>query len=346
MTGYLAPDVGSQRKAPDSVAPKLGRLGLGCAGIGNLYRALPDSRATATVEAAWDAGIRYFDTAPHYGLGLSEHRLGAVLRGKPRDEFVVSTKVGRLLVPKQGVQAAETDPRTHGIQDGPRDPEGFDVPASSRRVWDFSEHGIRQSIEESLERLGLDRVDIAYLHDPDVHDLAAGIRDGLPALEKLRAEGLVDAVGVGTNSAEAALECVESADLDLVMLAGRYTLLEQPNVPLLERCLERGTRVVNVGAFNSGLLARQDVPDDAHYNYAQAPLEQLERARQLASICGSFGVELPTAALQFGLRHPAVVNVTVGANSPEQIRVNAHRMAEEVPEELWAELSRRGLIPS
>lgn len=319
---------------------QLGRLGYGAAGLGNLYRAMSDSTSSAITEAAWDAGIRYFDTAPHYGLGLSEHRLGAFLQGKPRQEFVISTKVGRLLVPKQGVTAGDID----GVS--PRDPEGFDVPAASRRVWDFTERGIRQSIEESLERLGLDYLDIAYLHDADIHDLAGGISDGLPALEKLRSEGLVRGIGVGINSAEAALHCVEAVDLDLVMLAGRYTLLEQPQVPLLARCVEKGTGVVNVGAYNSGLLARQDVPDDAHYNYGQAPHELLERARLLAAICASYGVELPTAALQFGLRHPAVVNVTVGATSPEQIRDSASRMEEVVPEELWTELSQRKLIPA
>ncbi|MGX9899391.1 aldo/keto reductase [Arthrobacter sp. SA17] len=336
MSAQTSTDTGSLQ--PGTL--QLGRLGYGAAGLGNLYRAMSDSTATATLEAGWDAGIRYFDTAPHYGLGLSEHRLGAFLQSKPRQEFVISTKVGRLLVPKQGVTVADTP------TDIERDPEGFDVPAASRRVWDFTERGIRQSIEESLERLGLDSVDIAYLHDADMHDLAGGISTGLPALEKLRTEGLVRAIGVGLNSAEAALECVEAADLDLVMLAGRYTLLEQPEAPLLERCVGKGTGVVNVGAYNSGLLARQDVPDDAHYNYGQAPHELLERARQLAAICAGYGVELPTAALQFGLRHPAVVNVTVGATSPQQIRDNAQRMAEEIPEELWSELLRRGLIPS
>lgn len=336
MSAQTSTDAGSLK--PGSL--QLGRLGYGAAGLGNLYRAMTDSTATAILEAAWDAGIRYFDTAPHYGLGLSEHRLGAFLKGKPRQEFVISTKVGRLLVPKQGVDAADSP------TDSGRDPEGFDVPASSRRVWDFSERGIRQSIEESLERLGLDSVDIAYLHDADVHDLAGGISEGLPALEKLRSEGLVRAIGVGLNSAEAALDCVEAAELDLVMLAGRYTLLEQPQVPLMERCIEKGTGVVNVGVYNSGLLARQEIPDDAHYNYGQAPQELLERARQLAAICASYGVELPTAALQFGLRHPAVVNVTVGATSPGQIRGNAQRMAEDIPEELWSELLHRGLIPT
>jgi D-threo-aldose 1-dehydrogenase len=190
--------------------------------------------------------------------------------------------------------------------------------------------------------LGLDHVDIAYLHDPDVHDLQKGISQALPALEKLRAEGLVKAIGVGTNSAEAALECVEAADLDLVMLAGRYTLLEQPSVPLLERCMERGTGVVDVGVYNSGLLARAEVPEDAHYNYERAPRAVVERARALAAVCRDFGVELPTAALQFPLRHPAVVNVTVGASRPEQVTSNASRMEESVPEELWDALEALG----
>ncbi|WP_120520251.1 aldo/keto reductase [Arthrobacter celericrescens] len=307
---------------------KLGRLGFGGAGIGNLYTAIPDGEALATVLAAWDSGVRYFDTAPHYGLGLSEQRLGAVLRDKPRGDFVISTKVGRCLEPQDAA--------------GRRDGEGFDVPADAVRRWDFSEHGIRQSLEDSLERLGLERVDIAYLHDPDAFDLDAGIRQALPVLEKLRGEGLVDAIGVGTNSAEAALACVDGADLDLVMLAGRYTLLEQPGVPLLERSVERGTGIVAVGAYNSGLLARPEVPDDAHYNYGQAPRALLERARALAALCRDFGVELPTAALHFPLRHPAVVNVTVGARSPEQITANATRMETAVPEELWDALDAGG----
>ncbi|MGO4859775.1 aldo/keto reductase [Arthrobacter sp. 2MCAF14] len=305
---------------------QLGKLGFGAAGIGNLYRAMPDAQAASTVNAAWDAGVRYFDTAPHYGLGLSERRLGAVLREKPRTEFTVSTKVGRLLVPNAAGASA-------------KDAEGFDVPATSKRQWDFSEAGIRRSIEESLERLGLDHVDIAYLHDPDVHDLTKGIGEALPALEKLRADGMVKAIGVGTNSAEAALECVEAADLDLVMLAGRYTLLEQPGVPLLDRCVARGTGVVNVGVFNSGLLARPEVAEDARYNYARAPRALVERARALAGVCRDFGVELPTAALHFSLRHPSVVNVTVGASSPEQVSTNAARMNEDLPEGLWAALA-------
>ncbi|WP_113716770.1 aldo/keto reductase [Arthrobacter dokdonensis] len=311
--------------------PDLGRLGFGAAGIGNLYRAMDDDVAAATLGAAWDAGIRYFDTAPHYGLGLSERRLGAVLAAKPRWEFVISTKVGRILEP-----AANPD--------GARDSEGFDVPADTVRRWDPSEAGIRRSIEDSLDRLGLETIDIAYLHDPDVYDLDAGITQALPALEKLRAEGLVRAIGVGANSADALAACIRGADLDLVMLAGRYTLLEQPAAAdLLPLCAERGVGVANVGVYNSGLLARPVVPETANYNYAPAPADILAKARALAACCADYGVELPTAALQFAANHPVVRTVVVGATSPAQITQTAERMAEPVPAALWDELARRGL---
>lgn len=311
-----------------------GPLGFGAAGIGNLYRAVDDSVARAAVEAAWAGGIRYFDTAPHYGLGLSERRLGLALGDKPRGEFLVSTKAGRLLVP------ADNPSRS-------RDDEGFDVPADLRRVWDPTEAGIRRSLEESLDRLGLDYVDVLYLHDPDAYDLEAGITQALPAMVKLRAEGLVKAIGVGSNSSDALLECVQRSELDLVMLAGRYTLLEQPaQENLLPACVEHGVGVVNVGVYNSGLLARATISDDAHYNYVPAPQEILDRARRLAACCAEFGVELPTAALQFSLRHPAVRTVVVGASSPSQIGQNIARMLEPIPEELWEELRRRSLVPA
>jgi D-threo-aldose 1-dehydrogenase len=315
---------------------RLGRLGFGGTGVGNLYRAIPDEQAAGTLEAAWEAGIRYFDTAPHYGLGLSERRMGKALAGKPREEFVLSTKVGRVLVPSPAMKDT-------------KDPEGFDVAAEQRREWDPSEAGVRRSIEDSLERLGLDYIDIAYLHDPDVYSMEDAVRTALPALEKVRGEGLVRAIGVGTNTAGAALQCVEAADLDFLMLAGRFTMLEQPGSDgrpggaLLERCLELDTGVVSVGVYNSGILAKPELPSDAHYNYSQASEEILERARLLARICNEHGVELPTAAIQFPFRHPAVLNVTVGASKPEQISQSAARMAAEVPEELWQELQERGL---
>ncbi|WP_427016352.1 aldo/keto reductase [Pseudarthrobacter sp. P1] len=313
---------------------ELTTLGFGAAGIGNLYRAVSDEMAAATVEAAWDAGIRYFDTAPHYGLGLSERRLGAVLATKPRGEFAISTKVGRVLVPSANPSGA-------------LDAEGFAVPADTVRRWDPSEAGIRRSIEDSLERLGLDSIDIAYLHDPDVYDLQAGISQALPALEKLRAEGLITQIGVGANSADALAACIRGADLDLVMLAGRYTLLEQPALAeLLPLCEEHGVGVANVGVYNSGLLARPVVPADAHYNYVPAPAAILDKARALAACCNEFGVDLPTAALKFSLRHPAVRTVVVGAATPEQISQTAERMAATVPDELWEALVARGLLPA
>jgi D-threo-aldose 1-dehydrogenase len=311
-----------------------GSLGFGAAGIGNLYRAVDDSVARAAVEAAWAGGIRYFDTAPHYGLGLSERRLGLALGDKPRGEFLVSTKAGRLLVPVDNPSRS-------------RDDEGFDVPADLRRAWDPTEACIRRSLEESLDRLGLDYVDVLYLHDPDSYDLEAGITQALPAMVKLRAEGLVKAIGVGSNSSDALLECVQRSELDLVMLAGRYTLLEQPaQENLLPVCVEHGVGVVNVGVYNSGLLARATISDDAHYNYVPAPQEILDRARRLAACCAEFGVELPAAALQFSLRHPAVRTVVVGASSPSQIEQNIARMHEPIPAELWEELRRRALVPA
>jgi D-threo-aldose 1-dehydrogenase len=312
--------------------PDLGRLGFGAAGIGNLYRAMDDAVAAATLGAAWDAGIRYFDTAPHYGLGLSEGRLGAFLATKPRDEFVISTKVGRILEPVDNPSGA-------------RDDQGFDVPADAVRRWDPSEAGIRRSIGDSLDRLGLDRIDIAYLHDPDVYDLDAGINQALPALEKLRAEGIVGAIGVGANSADALRDCLQAADLDLIMLAGRYTLLEQPAAAeLLPLCLNKGVGVVNVGVYNSGLLARPTVPENAMYNYAPAPPQILAHAEALAACCADFGVELPAAALQFAASHPAVRSVVVGASSASQITQTAQRMAADIPAALWDAMVDRGLL--
>ncbi|WP_404321130.1 aldo/keto reductase [Arthrobacter luteolus] len=316
------------------IGAALGPLGFGCAGIGNLYRGMTDADAAAALHAAWDGGSRYFDTAPHYGLGLSERRLGAFLSGKPRDEFVVSTKVGRLLVENSEFSGEELDD------------EGFAVPARYRRQWDPSEAGIRRSLEESLDRMGLERADILYLHDPDAYDLAAGIEQGLPALEKLRAEGAVDAIGVGANSAQTLLACVEAAELDYIMLAGRYTLLDQPAAQqLLPRCLEKGVQVINVGVYNSGILARPRVSAGSHYNYAPASGELRAKAARIAEVCEKFGADLPTAALHFSLRHPAVAAVVAGASSAAQAAQNASRMQVRVDEELWEALAEEGLIP-
>ncbi|WP_241246013.1 aldo/keto reductase [Microbacterium sp. 4R-513] len=310
-----------------------GPLGLGAASIGNLYREVDDARARGALDAAWDGGIRYFDTAPHYGLGLSERRLGDFLRDKPRDDYIVSTKVGRLLEPNPAFA-------------GGRDlAQGFDVPDDVLRRFDASAEGIRRSLEESLERLALDRVDILYLHDPDAYDLEWGLRDGLPALAALRDEGLVEAIGIGVNDSAVATRAVVEGDLDLVMIAGRYTLLEQTAAEdLLPACAARGVRVVAAAPFNSGLLATSGPRADATYNYGEAPAEVIERASAIARVCAAFGVELPAAALQFPLRHPAVTTVVVGTANPASISENIARISAPIPDELWAVLADRGLV--
>ncbi|NUS49905.1 MAG: aldo/keto reductase, partial [Nocardioidaceae bacterium] len=222
----------------------VGRLGLGAANVGNLYRALSDDEAQAVLQAAWDGGVRTFDTAPHYGLGLSEERLGRFLRTKPRDDFVLSTKVGRLLRP---------DPSWTGGDDDAHD---FVVPARQHRVWDTSPAGLRRSLEESLERMGLDRVDVVYLHDPERYDLDRTLDEGLTGLAALREAGLVAEVGVASMDTAALAASARTGVLDRLMVAGRWTLLDRSAAAdVLPACREHGVRVVAAAVFNSGLLA-------------------------------------------------------------------------------------------
>ena len=313
--------------------PKLTELSLGCAQLGNLYQAIPDAQARATADAAWNAGIRYFDTAPHYGLGLSERRLGEALAARPRGQYVVSTKVGRLLEP---LSVAKTLMDTDG--------GGFDVPATHRRVWDFSRDGVLRSLEESLGRLRLDRVDIVYLHDPDDHYHDAR-RHSYPALEELRGQGVVKAIGAGMNQTQMLTDFARNTDMDLLMLAGRYSLLEQPALDaLLPLCEQRGIALVAAGVFNSGLLGRRRPAPDARYNYAAAPPELVQRAVRIAEICERHGSSLPAAALAFPLGHPAVVSVCIGARSPEQVKRNAELLQAHPPADLWTELKTAGLL--
>lgn len=308
-------------------------LGFGAAQLGNLNRETTDEASAAAVDAAWDAGIRVFDTAPHYGLGLSERRLGAALRGRPRDEYVLSTKVGRLLEP--------TPERA-----GEQDEHGFHVPATHRRVWDFSRDGILRSLEASLERLGLDRVDVVYLHDPDDH-LEQAATEGMDALVALRDEGVVGAIGAGMNQSAALAELVRRSDVDVVMLAGRYTLLDQGALDdLLPLALERGVGVVAAGVYNSGLLSRAEVQADAHFDYLPASDELVARARALAERCAAHGVTLPDAAVQLPLRHPAVVSVVLGTRTAEQVREGVRRASAPIPQALWRELEASGELRS
>lgn len=313
----------------------LPRLGYGAANIGNLYRALTDDKAWEILQAAWDAGIRYFDTAPHYGLGLSERRLGQFLATKPRDQYVISTKVGRLL---------ELNPGGGGELDLAHD---FAVPATLKRVWDFTAAGIRQSVEDSLERTGLDRFDVLYLHDPERNNLQDGLDQAIPAMAGLRDAGLVRAVGVGSMDTDALLASVNTGALDLLMVAGRYTLAEQPALAdVIPACRRHGVGIVNASIFNSGLLATDTPKTDARYEYGAVPIDVLERVKAIAETCREHGVSLPTAALQYTLRDDAVLSVVVGGSKPEHVRQNAARLHEHVPDELWVTLADRGLIPA
>ncbi|WP_256843016.1 aldo/keto reductase [Ornithinimicrobium cryptoxanthini] len=314
-----------------------GRLGLGSANTGNLFSAMTHDEAHALLDAAWEGGIRHFDTAPHYGIGLAEERLGAFLQAKPREQFHLSTKVGRLLVPNEEF-AGERD-LFHQ----------FDVPATRRRIVDYSPDGIRRSLEDSLDRMGLDRVDTIYVHDPEQHgdeNTRPILESAIPAVCGLREEGLIARAGVGTGSVEAARAAVAVGGVDVLMLAGRYTLLEQPAHPeLLQECQEAGVGIVNTAQFNSGLLATPTPTRASHYEYVAVPDDKFERAERLAQVCARHDVELPAAALQFGLQNPQVVAVVMGAATPAQVRENVARINAPVPAALWDDLRQEGLIP-
>jgi D-threo-aldose 1-dehydrogenase len=300
-------------------------LGLGGSTIGNLYRPVDDEAAFAAVEAAWEGGIRYFDTAPHYGLGLSEQRLGRALQGKPRDEYTISTKVGRLLVPNSA-------PTGSDLEAG-----GFAVRDDLVRVRSYTRDGVLRSIESSLERLGLDRIDVVYVHDPEDHmDIA--IAEAVPALVALREQRMLGAVGVGMNYVEPLRRFVAETDVDVIMVAGRWTLVDHSAEPLLNECAEAGVAVVAAAPFNSGLLARPQPASDAMFDYGPAPADVVDVARACARACELRGVELPAAALQFPLRHPAVVSVVTGMRTASQVTSNLTWIAAEIDARLWAEI--------
>lgn len=304
---------------------QLTELGLGGGPLGNHTRAITDEQAIETVDAAWAGGVRYFDTAPHYGLGLSERRMGQALRARPRDEFVISTKVGRLLEP---------NPAPTGSDLGAAD---FDVPDDLVRRFDFSRDGVQRSLEASLQRLGLDRVDIVYVHDADDH-VDDAVDQAIPALIELRDQGVIGAVGVGMNQWQAPLRMVRETDLDVVMLAGRWTLLDRSGQSLLDECAARNVRVVAAAPFNSGLLARDRPRSGSTFDYVPAAQPVLARAAELARICEQFGVPLPAAALQFPLRSTAVAAVVAGLQSVAEVETALDNVAAAVPPEAWARL--------
>jgi D-threo-aldose 1-dehydrogenase len=298
------------------------RLGFGTAGIAGLFEAVDDQQAAAALGAAWTAGIRRFDSAPFYGLGLAEVRLGAFLRGRPRDAATVSTKVGRVLV--------ATEPGE------PVEHEMFAGAMPMRVVRDYSADGVRRSVEDSLARSGLDRFDALYVHDPDDH-WAAAVDEAIPALAQLRAEGLVGSIGVGMNHADALCRFVRETDIDEVLVAGRYSLLDRSAThELIPLCESRGVRVVVGGVLGSGVLA--DPSPTAHYRYQPVSPQVLQVALEMQRRCAAYGLPLVAAAMQLPLRDPGVGTVLLGARSAEEVHTALAMTAVKVPDELWAEL--------
>ncbi len=311
-----------------------GPLGMGGAPLGNLGSAIPDDEASQAIEAGWAAGIRHFDTAPHYGAGLSERRMGQALRDKPRDSYTLSSKVGRLLDPVDGVPELD-----HGFQHG----------LSFARRLDYTHDGALRSVEDSLGRLELDRLDIVYIHDCAADWLGAAWREQFDialagaarALARLRDEGVIRAWGFGVNLVEPCLLALQRADPDLFLIAGRYTLLDHTALPeLLPACERRGAHVVIGGPYNSGLLA-----GGTTFDYATAAPEVAARAQRIEVVCGSHGVDLKAAALQFCAAHPATAAVIPGPRTATEATQNAEMMTQPIPQALWIELKAEGLLP-
>jgi D-threo-aldose 1-dehydrogenase len=305
------------------------RLGLGGAPLAGLFESVRDEDARATLSTAYGAGIRYFDTAPFYGHGRGEARLGAFLREQPRDDFVLSTKVGRVLVP-----AAEGAIEDHQYKDVlPLNP-----------VFDFSADGILRSFESSLERLGLERVDILHVHDPDAHHREV-LEEAFPALSRLRDEGRIAAIGAGMNQWEMLCDFAREADFDCFLLAGRYTLLDQSALPrLLPECEKRGISILIGGPYNSGVLAAGS-RGSGHYDYERPAPAILEKVARLETVADRHRVPLKAAALQFPLAHPAVASVIPGARTAAEVEENVRMFSHPIPSAFWSDLRSENLLP-
>jgi len=316
----------SERVLLGRTALSVTRFGLGTAPLAGLFEEVPEDKALQIIERAWDAGIRHFDTAPLYGHGLAEMRLGKALRDKPRDEFVLASKVGRLL---RG--------------DAPPEPgQSFRGTPPVNPVFDFSYEGVMRSVDESLERLQLERIDILHIHDPDNHYNEA-VQGAYKALDHLRSEGVIRAVGAGMNQAEMLARFARDGDFDCFLLAGRYTLLDQVALnELLPLCVERGIGIIAAGVYNSGILA--DPKPGARYNYTAAPGPLLERARSIKTVCDTHRVPLKAAAVQFPIGHPAVNCVVVGCRSVAQLDESLEMFEVDIPPALWQDLKAEGLL--
>ena len=312
----------------------VGPIGYGSAALGNLYRPRPEDEWPGIVPAAWEAGVRYYDTAPHYGLGLAEERLRESLRAFPRDEYVLSTKVGRVLDPNPDYRPGDTDIANL-----------FDVPATLRRRFDYSRDGVLRSVEDSLRRLGVDRIDVLFVHDPDDHEREA-LEGAFPALDELRSQGVIRSYGAGMNQTAMLTRFVRETDLDIVMCANRYTLLDpSAEEELLPAAQERGVSVAVAAVFNSGILATDRPAPDATFVYGAASPELIARVNRIADVAERHGVTVPQLAVQFPLRHPAVSTVVLGADTPAQMERNALLSTPPVPEAVWGELREEGLLP-
>jgi D-threo-aldose 1-dehydrogenase len=318
----------------------ISRLGFGAGSIAGLFTPVATGDAVAVVEHAWDLGIRLFDAAPLYGYGAGERRLGAGLAGRPRDEYVLSTKVGRLVRPAAATPAtADVDRQAiGGVEDA------YFADTNGRKVvFDYSTDGVKRSVEESLERLGVERVDLLFIHDPDDHwEVAIG--EAYPALHRLREQGVIKAIGVGMNQAAMLARFAREGEFDVFLVASRYTLLDQAALPeLLPLCQERGIAVLIGGVMNTGILA--DPRAGSRYDYGPASAEVVERALRLAAACDRHGVPLRAAAVQFPLAHPAVVGLIAGVRSTDHLDDYPALMRAEIPADLWEELRGDGLIP-
>ncbi len=323
-----------------STKQMLSLFGLGSAPLGNLSHAVSDQDAFATIDAAWDAGIRYFDTAPFYGYGLAERRMGLALHNHVRAEYVISTKVGRLLAPLSQVGKAEFQPGG-----------AWQNPPPFASIYDYSASGLRRSVEASLQRLGMDYLDIVFVHDigevthgdKNAHYWSQLVSGGFRELEQLKREKLIGAIGLGVNEFSVISAAQEHIDLDCSMLAGRYSLLEQNSLAFMDQCALKGLGIILGGVFNSGILAA-DLNKRVTYNYVEAAPEVIAHAKKLHQLCNDFGVSLAAAAVQFPLAHPAVVSAALGARSVTQLQKTLDWANEAIPVELWLAFQDAGLI--
>lgn len=306
-------------------------LGFGGASMGNMYTVAHDEAARQAIRGAYEAKVRYFDTAPMYGFGKSERLYGSVLKDQPRDSFVLSSKVGRLIKVGEPTPESEATP--------------FVEIDNAYSVFDYSREGVLRSLEESRKRLGIDRIDIVYIHDPDVNNsFKQALDEAFPALADLKRQGVIGAVGAGMNQAEMLCDFAKNADFDCFLLAGRYTLLDQIALKeLLPLCLKKNISIIIGGAYNSGILATGAV-EGAYYNYAPAPPEIMEKTRKIQAVCARFNIPMKAAALQFPFGHPTVVSNIPGVKTKERFEENLSLFTHPIPAEFWAALKEEKLL--